>query len=227
MSEPRTARLRSPRVCFHGIGSPQRELEPGEAAYWISRDTFLSVLDTIAHWPATEISFDDANASDIEIGLAALEERALTATFFVLAGRLNTAGSLSDGDVRRLAAQGMRIGTHGMNHRPWRGLDAHSRRVEFVEARAQIAEVTGRPVSVAALPLGRYDRALLTELKALDYQGVYTSDRRISRSDAWLRPRFSVRSTDTAATLAEQIAHARTPFQSLKLSTVGLVKRLR
>ena len=28
-------------LCFHGIGTPQRPLEPGEDAYWISECTYL------------------------------------------------------------------------------------------------------------------------------------------------------------------------------------------
>ena len=27
-------------VCFHGIGTPDRELEPGEDKYWISTELF-------------------------------------------------------------------------------------------------------------------------------------------------------------------------------------------
>ena len=47
------------------------------------------------------ISFDDGNASDLEIGLPALLERGLTATFFVLAGRLGRPGSLDADEVAR------------------------------------------------------------------------------------------------------------------------------
>lgn len=222
MVEPRPA-----HVCFHGIGSPQRELEPGEAEYWISEQLFCSILDEIARTPGTEISFDDANASDIEIGLSALRERELSATFFVLAGRLDTAGSLSTKDVQQLAQAGMRIGSHGMNHTPWRGLDAASRHREFVEAREQIAAVVGHAVTTAALPLGRYDRALLAQLKALGYEKIYSSDRRVTSPTAWLQPRFSARSGDTAQSLVEQIARSRALGPSLKLSAVAVAKRLR
>ena len=67
-------------ICFHGIGTPGRALEPGEDRYWITSDEFHRILDEIATWPSTRISFDDGNASDLEIGLPALVERGLTAT---------------------------------------------------------------------------------------------------------------------------------------------------
>src|SRR5687768_1699714 len=103
-------------VCFHGIGTPARELEPGEDRYWIPVDVYHRVLDDVATWPSVRISFDDGNASDVEIGLPALLERGLTADFFVLAGRLGAAGSLDEAAVKELAAAGMTIGTHGMRH---------------------------------------------------------------------------------------------------------------
>ena len=109
-------------LCFHGIGRPQRDLEPGEATYWIDVDLYHRVLDEVMDDPRVRISFDDGNASDIEIGLPGLVERGLDATFFVLAGRLGAPGSLSADQVGALVGQGMRIGSHGMDHRPWRGL---------------------------------------------------------------------------------------------------------
>ncbi|MGF1648019.1 MAG: polysaccharide deacetylase family protein, partial [Kineosporiaceae bacterium] len=114
-------------VCFHGVGEPARELEPGEDRYWVTVDTFRSVLDEIATWPAVRISFDDGNASDVEHGLPALRERGLPATFFVLARRLGLPGSLTGDDLRSLRDAGMTIGSHGMDHRPWRGLPPEAR----------------------------------------------------------------------------------------------------
>jgi hypothetical protein len=121
-------------ICFHGIGTPGRELEPGEDGYWVAADRYLLILDEIATWPSAQVSFDDGNASDVEAGLPGLVERGLTARFFVLAGRLGSPGSLAASDVRMLAAHGMSVGTHGMSHRSWRGIDPSTRQAELVEA---------------------------------------------------------------------------------------------
>jgi peptidoglycan/xylan/chitin deacetylase (PgdA/CDA1 family) len=212
-------------VCFHGVGTPGRELEPGEAPYWVTVERFREVLDEIATWPGIRISFDDGNASDIEIGLPALVERGLRADFFVLAGRLGTPGSLDADQVGKLAAHGMTIGSHGMDHRSWRGLDPSTRDAEFVTARERIAEAAGAPVDLAACPLGRYDRRVLTDLRRLGYRHVFTSDRRPARPGAWLQPRYSVRHDDTPASLRAAVQPnlvART-----RLEAIGLAKRLR
>lgn len=214
-------------MCFHGIGWPGRVLERGEAPYWISEEVFLDILDVLAADPRVRISFDDGNASDVELGLPGLLERGLKATFFVLAGRLDRPGSLSSSAVRELTEHGMRIGTHGMDHRPWRGLDAGSRRRELEEARRVLREVSGAAVTEAALPLGRYDRDLLGHLRTLGYTAVHTSDRRWAREGAWLQPRFSVRDGDTADSVRRTMLGQQSPGRRAERALVGTVKRWR
>ena len=214
-------------ICFHGIGTPGRQLEEGEDEVWISEELFTLVLDEIMTWPEIRITFDDGNASDIEIAMDALLSRGLRATFFVVAGRFDTAGSLSRDNVRNLRRAGMTIGTHGMHHRSWRHLDEVGRQVELVEARAQIAEASGAPVREAAAPLGSYDRRVLSTLKALDYTHLHTSDRRTARPQDWLQPRFSVRTNDTPEGLRAEIVEPQPTARQLWLEAKGLIKRLR
>jgi peptidoglycan/xylan/chitin deacetylase (PgdA/CDA1 family) len=214
-------------VCFHGIGTPQRELEPGEDVYWVTEPQFLDILDELATWPDTRISFDDGNASDVEIALPGLVERGLTADFFLLAGRLDAPGSVGAEGVRELRRHGMTVGSHGMWHRSWRGMTARESDEEFVAARDRLAEVAGAPVTTAACPLGRYDRAVLGALRSHGYTTVYTSDRRTSRAGAWLQPRYSVRRADSAQGLRAEIRSAAPLARRVRNSAVGVVKRWR
>lgn len=219
--------MRVVNVCFHGIGAPQRVLEPGEQTYWTSHDTFLGILDLVAGREDVRLSFDDGNASDVRIALPALQERGLRATFFVVAGRLDRPGSLSREDVGRLHAAGMTIGNHGMTHRPWRGLDPSRQREELVTSRAVLAEVVGQPVTDAACPLGRYDRHVLGALRRLGYRSVHTSDRRWAQADRWLQPRYSIRERDTPESVAREVLRRPGMTARTKGAAVGLVKTLR
>lgn len=214
-------------ICFHGIGSPQRELEPGEQTYWIEVDQYLRILDELTTWPSVGISFDDGNASDVRHGLPALLERGLSAQFFVLAGRLRCPGSLDVDDIHELCRYDMGVGTHGMEHRPWRHMDQVTRDRELVEARQQISTITRTNVGAAACPLGRYDRRLLHDLRKLGYSRVYTSDRRMARGSAWLQPRFSVHAYDTVESLRASVLKRPKLSQRIKGTTAGLVKRVR
>ena len=213
-------------ICFHGIGTPGRTLEAGEDRYWIDRDRYYALLDEIARLPDAQISFDDGNASDIEIGLPGLLERGLQATFFVLAGRLGQAGSLDIEELQELRRHQMKIGTHGMDHRPWTGLSTHHRKVELDDARRRLEAVLAVPVDTAAVPLGRYDRPLLTQLRRRGYQTVYTSDRRPSQGGAWLQPRYSIRAQDDAPSLRREIFADTSRPVRLATSLKGVVKRL-
>ena len=214
-------------VCFHGVGTPARPVDDAEARYWVPRDDFLRILDEVAGWPSVALSFDDGNGSDAEIGLPALAERGLTATFFVLAGRLGAPGSLTTDQVRALAESGMAVGSHGMDHVSWRGLDATARARELVEARAAIAAASGGVVDRAAFPRGQYDRGALTSLRRLGYSRVYSSDARPARPDAWLQARYSVTRSDTVESLRDRVLDPGPLPRRLVLEAKGIAKRLR
>lgn len=214
-------------ICFHGIGTPRRALEPGEDAYWITPARFHEVLDLVSDEPQVRLSFDDGNLSDIEIGLPALLERGLAATFFVIAGRLGQTGSLGRDEVRALSANGMQIGSHGMTHQPWRGLRAADLDRELVGAHRVLEELTGQDISEAALPLGRYDRRVLRRVRSLGYRRLHTSDRQHARPHAWLQPRFSIGRTDTVETLRSAVLAS--PSRPRRAARAALItaKRLR
>lgn len=213
-------------LCFHGIGSPGRTIDDDEARYWVSRDGYLRILDEIVTWPAVTLSFDDGNASDVELALPGLLERGQLATFFVLAGRIDAPGSLAVEQVSALASAGMRVGSHGMDHVSWRSMSRAVRQRELVEARAVIAEIVG-DVTDAALPRGQYDRTTLSWLRRLGYRTVHTSDRRPAAAGAWLQPRFSVLYDDTPQTLARRVLAGRPPHERAALELKGLLKRVR
>jgi peptidoglycan/xylan/chitin deacetylase (PgdA/CDA1 family) len=214
-------------ICFHGIGSPQRSLGWDEDRYWISTDLYSQVLMEVAERRDVAISFDDGNISDIEFGLEGLLRHELTATFFVLAGRLGHGGSLAARDLEDLQRHGMRIGNHGMDHVPWRFLTPAQQHRELIEARQEISYAAGVPVMEAALPHGSYDRRILSNLRLLGYQRVFSSDRRRANREAWLQPRFSIHADDTIESIRSRILAPASRIHELKTRSVGVIKRLR
>lgn len=213
-------------ICFHGIGRCEREREPGEAHYWITRDMFHGVLDEVAGRADVRLSFDDGNRSDVDVALPALTARGLTGTFFALAGRLDDPASLTPGDLKALRAAGMDVGSHGWAHIPWRGLTAPEAQRELVEARTALAEAAGSEIRDAALPLGRYDRALLGRIRPLGYRTVFTSDRFRAREGSWLQARYSVTAEDTIASV-RRVLDGGDRLQRMRNGLASRVKRLR
>ncbi|TDK46266.1 polysaccharide deacetylase family protein [Antarcticimicrobium luteum] len=213
-------------LIFHGIGEPQRELEPGEAVFWLSRARFCEILDRITGMGTTapEITFDDGNASDAEIALPELEKRGLRATFFLLSARIGTPGSLSEADVRRLAQAGHTIGLHGATHRDWRRLDAAGRQAEYRDARQRLAELAGAPVTLAAAPFGAYDRRVTEAVDAEGFEALYTSDRGQCRNTRFLRPRNCIEGEMDNAQLEEAL-RGLVPYGRRTRRLLGLMRK--
>lgn len=214
-------------ICFHGIGTPRRELETDEAGYWIPESLYLQIIDEIAGREDIAVSFDDGNVSDLEIGLQPLVDSGRSAAFFVLAGRLDQPGSLGPGELIVLRQHGMKIGSHGMDHVPWRHLSPEELHLELTIARSMIADAVDQPVTEAALPLGRYDRRTLKALRTRGYSRVFSSDRRRARPSDWLQPRYSVHAGDTIESIRSEILRKPALVENALLNLKGVVKRLR
>lgn len=214
-------------LIFHGIGTPARDLEPGEAPFWVEPERFTEILDRIAEARdpgGYEITFDDGNKSDIEIALPELAARGLSARFFVLSGRLGRAGSLDPSDLRELIAAGMVVGSHGIDHVAWPTLDDAALRRELTESKARLEDICGRSVTEAGIPFGRYDARVLRALRRAGYGPVWSSDRGRMRPGAFLRPRCSVRGDMDAREVEAVLAGYLSPRNRIRRG-LGMLRR--
>lgn len=212
---------------FHGIGLPARDLDPGEARYWITEAAFKDILNAAEAMRGKvepSYTFDDGNASDILIGAEELARLGRTATFFVLADRLDQPGSLSSADLRKLIAAGHRIGLHGGAHVDWRNLDAAEEIREYDNARSRISEAVEMEITEAAIPFGAYNAHVLKVLKNRGFQAVWSSDQGPFRTGDWPRARTSVTEATTGADVVRWFT--TTPSLPARLRRVlGRLKR--
>lgn len=193
-------------LTFHGVGRPVPGSDPTEADYWIPRDLLLWVLDEVAERPDVRITVDDGFSSDVETVLPALLERGLHGVFFPLTGRLGQPDRLDADGIRALAGAGMGIGVHGHTHKIWTDCGPGELDSELDDSRTMLHELSGRPVTTAAAPLGAYDRRVLATLVDLGFASLYTSDRAVADERRWLRPRFSIRAQDDRASVSQILA---------------------
>ena len=216
-------------LCFHGIGEPGRALEPDEKLYWVEPAQFDEFLAVVRNDPRVRITFDDGNASDAAYALPSLLRYGLRGVFFIVAGRLDQCGSLSRAEVRELIRAGMSVGSHGLEHRPWRTVSDEDLEVELGEAAEMIGATVGRPVGEVACPFGSYDRRVLAAIRRRGFDRVYTADGgAAARPDAWLQSRYTIRRRDTPADI-ERLRRAPqgSGIEPAVRVVKGVIKRLR
>jgi peptidoglycan/xylan/chitin deacetylase (PgdA/CDA1 family) len=219
-------------LSLHGIGTPHDQVRAQESFFWVTRQAFTTLLESIVATRATAdvpvlITFDDGNVSDAVVALPELAKRGLKAAFFICAGRIGAPHYLDRIAVADLLAAGMEIGTHGKDHRDWRGLDEATLDAELGEACRRIEDVCGMAVTKAALPFGSYDRRLLRRLRSERFECVYTSDRGLAQSEAWLKPRDTLDSTWLEADIKRVLTTKPSLKARLRRDTAMIYKRLR
>ncbi|MDN3264773.1 polysaccharide deacetylase family protein [Streptomyces sp. CSDS2] len=125
------------------------------------------------------LTFDDGYADFVASALPLLARWQCTATLFVLPGRLGGDNAwdplgprkplLTADGIRRAAAEGVEIGSHGLTHVDLTRADDTLLKAETVESRAVLEELTGAPVSGFCYPYGVVDRRAVAAVREAGY----------------------------------------------------------
>lgn len=190
---PRTLHL-----TFHGLGDPPGTVVPCERGYWLPAEVLGRTLAVAA---ATEqdygidvrFTFDDGNASDHRLALARIVEARRTASFFVVADRVDQGSYLCRTLLGEMVAAGMEIGSHSATHRDLRALSDSELRHETAGSRARIEDAIGVAVTAFSVPFGLFDRRVVAAAFAAGYERVYTSSGGFSTAVSGLIPRTTVK----------------------------------
>jgi peptidoglycan/xylan/chitin deacetylase (PgdA/CDA1 family) len=218
-------------VTFHGIGTIPDHAPAEERPYWMPEAHFRKFIAG-AQEAATSVgirivaTFDDGNRSDIDIAAPFLAYHGLPGIFFPCSGRIGRQGYLTADDIRALDAEGFEIGSHGVDHMPWKGLGADALLREVAHSKAAVEEVLGRKIVSAALPFGAYDAATLRALRKSGYRTVYSSDPGISPATAWLRRRWSYH-RDRHFDIRVMARRSRSPSHRMVSEAKRIIKPLR
>jgi peptidoglycan/xylan/chitin deacetylase (PgdA/CDA1 family) len=143
------------------------------------------------------ITFDDAFASVAHTAWPLLAERGLAATVFCVAGYLGLESDwptqasaaprlpLADAAaLRKLAAEGAELGSHGTTHAPVDGDDADLLDRELAGSRRSLEQDLGVPVRTLAWPYGIRSEAAVSAARAAGYVAACTASPGLVRADA-------------------------------------------
>lgn len=144
------------------------------------------------------ITFDDGFVNFAELALPILKEFQCHATVFIPSGK---AGQYNDWDeqdsrfckmhimtfdqIRRLPADLVEIGSHGISHTPLNRLTHQEIAKEIIESRHEIEQQIGRPVRFFAFPFGIYPFGRM--LHFYEYVKRFLSDYQAACTTWWGR----------------------------------------
>ncbi|OUD00161.1 polysaccharide deacetylase family protein [Streptomyces swartbergensis] len=125
------------------------------------------------------LTFDDGYADFVTDALPLLHRWNCGATLFVLPGRLGGDNAwdplgprkplLTADGIRRAAAEGVEIGSHGLTHVDLTKADDVTLKAEVAESRAQLEELTGTPVDGFCYPYGTIDARAVQAVREAGY----------------------------------------------------------
>ena len=213
----RTISLLYHDVVFAGAHASSGFRSADADRYKIDEARFRAHLDAIAArvQPGPQLfTFDDGGASARRVGHL-LAERGWRGVFFVPTNFIGTDGFVTSSDVRTLAAEGHAIGSHSCSHPLRMAALSHARLLqEWVDSRRVLADILGRPVSIASIPGGYYSTAVAATAAEAGYTELFTSE---PVATAWcvddlrVQGRYSVLQTTSAEVVAALAAGDRLP----------------
>ncbi len=159
-----------------------------------------SALDS-THLPprAVVLTFDDGWDSDVEEALPILRRHGLAASFFVSPALVGRPTYLTWDGVLRLDAEGMEVGTHGLDHTLLGEVPVQEASRQLRESRDRLQERLGREIESVALPGGNGGRRVARLAHAAGYRRVMGSQPGVAAGGSLLLPRFAVRRGDSLA----------------------------
>jgi GT2 family glycosyltransferase/peptidoglycan/xylan/chitin deacetylase (PgdA/CDA1 family) len=194
---------------------------------FVDLDAVLAALDGRGRLPerALLVTFDDCYVDLLSDGAPVLAERGIPAVAYAVAGLTGATNEwdrplgarelrLLDAEgLRALAAAGVEVGSHGMNHRQLTKLD-HAEAVGEVADSAAALEGLGLPRPRAfSYPHGEWNREIADAVAASGYRAAFTvAPGVVERGcDPFSLPRVEVLASDTPARLRLKIATAGWP----------------
>jgi peptidoglycan/xylan/chitin deacetylase (PgdA/CDA1 family) len=185
-------------LTFHGLGEPPHSVPDAERPYWLPVPVFADTLRVLADlaMPAgmeLRITIDDGNASDLAHAVPLLLEHGMSAEIFVPTGRIGRPGSLARSDILEIDRLGCPIGSHGIEHVPWAGLDDRELDRELNESKALLEDILGHAIDGAAAPFSSFDARVVAHAKAAGYRRIHMGRGGFTWSGQGLVPRLSAR----------------------------------
>jgi peptidoglycan/xylan/chitin deacetylase (PgdA/CDA1 family) len=135
----------------------------------------------------TAITFDDGHRSVSENALPVMRERRIACAIFFITELLGKPAPwaglkgyeihdtyLTEDELKRLDESMVIVGSHTTSHERLPSLSKSERLKQFLDSRACLESLTGRPVRLFAFPFGTQSQDCITESTQSGYERVFT-----------------------------------------------------
>ena len=143
----------------------------------ISLDTFRGFLhgaDAALPAKPVVITFDDGYLDNFMNAYLLLRKYDMTAAFFIITGLVGEYDRLAVGHIREMAAHGMSIGSHTVNHRDLGDMVYAEAESELALSKAYLEGVLQRSVDFVAYPEGSFNGETGAAACEAGYLGGFT-----------------------------------------------------
>ena len=164
------------------------------------------------------VAFDDGLVGVRRRALPVLQELAIPATVFVVAGRIGQATEwwpgadrmMNETELGDLVACGVDVGSHSLIHASLPTLSLPRLVEEVRDSRSRLEDLMQRPVDLFAYPFGDVDLRVRATVETAGYRGGFTflNGRVVNGLDRLLLPRLNMRSGQRRWRLAYHLARS-------------------
>jgi peptidoglycan/xylan/chitin deacetylase (PgdA/CDA1 family) len=150
------------------------------------------------------LTFDDGHDDFATRAVPVLKADGFVATVFVNTGFMGHPSYMSAAQVQQVAAAGMTVGDHTVNHVDLSALPAAAARSEILADRTELEQLLGVPILDFAYPYGDFDASVVSIVAAAGFRDAVTVElgRTELLSQPFTMPRIRVGGGDTVWSFA-------------------------
>ncbi|MCP4117301.1 MAG: polysaccharide deacetylase family protein [Desulfobacteraceae bacterium] len=168
------------------------------------------------------LTFDDGHASNFKYAFPILKKYGFSASFFIIADRIDQIHHMTSAQIRTLRENGMEIGSHGLTHTWLPLLDRTNIVHELKQSKLFIEKKVRAPVTTFAYPGGHYTGAMMKEIRNQGYRAALSCILGINTgtTDPYLLRRVEIR----RGTGSDDFEKALQPFSIRMYSVIDQAK---
>ncbi len=167
-----------PILNYHSVGAQADEYTVTDAQFaeqldWLASKGFhtIALHEALAPHPRSVVlTFDDGREDALTHVMPALQKRGMRAAFFIPTALVGQPGYLSWDGVRALAAAGMEIGSHSVDHARLADLPDGRVREELMQSKRALEEQLHQPVDLFAYPYNSVRRRIRNAAEKAGYR---------------------------------------------------------